>query len=133
MKDLTNLKNLIEEKREEIKSIKKDMVKSIKEGIKAFYEELKVNTPQLEIDWSTDSETYTTYDFTVTLDDNNAFGYDDWGDWEVYDCDGDEDDEDYFGKEPFESISSLIDFLRNNEYLLGLDEYSDLDTFLENI
>lgn len=53
------------------------------------------------------------------------------GDWEVYDCDGDEDDENYFDKEPFGSISSLIDFLRNNEDLLGLDEYSDLDTFLK--
>lgn len=138
MKDLTNLKNLIKEKREKISDLKREIVKEIKRDIKSFYNELKINTPQLGIDWSTDSEYddeggyYTTYQFSVSIDDNNRFDYD-YGDWEVYDCDGDEDEEDYFCKEPFLSIADLIDILRDNEELLGLDDYSDLDTFLENI
>lgn len=84
MKYLTSLKSLIKEKREEIKAIKKAMKSIIKSGAKAFYDGLKVKTPQLEIDWSTDSEyndeggTYTTYQFMVQIDDNNRFGYD-WG------------------------------------------------------
>ena len=135
---IKELRQSIKEKREKISNLKKEIVKEIKRDIKAFYDQLKVNTPQLGIDWSTDSEYndeggyYTTYHFSVGIDENNHFGCN-WGDWEVYDCDGDEDDEDYFGKEPFLSIADLIEILRDNEELLGLDSYSDLDRFLENI
>ena len=135
---IKELKQSIKEKKRKISNLKREIVKEIKRDIKAFYDQLKVNTPQLGIDWSTDSEYddeggyYTTYQFSVRIDDNNHFGCN-WGDWEVYDCDGDEDDEDYFGKEPFLSIADLIEILRDNEELLSLEAYSDLDTFLENI
>lgn len=135
---IKELKQSIKEKREKISNLKNEIAKEIKRDIKVFYDQLKVNTPQLEIDWSTDSEYndeggyYTTYYFSVSTDKNNHFGCN-WGDCEVYDCDGDEDYEDYFGKEPFESIADLIELLRDNEELLRLDEYSNLDKFLENI
>lgn len=135
---IKELKQSIKEKKRKISNLKGEMVKEIKRDIKAFYDQLKINTPQLGIDWSTDSEyddeggTYKTYHFSVRIDENNHFGCN-WGDWEVYDCTADEDKEDYFGKEPFLSIADLIELLRDNEELLRLDEYSNLDKFLENI